>query len=162
MTDLCDDDGAEASCEQALKAGHDADAACVDVLVRPTLRPLFFCNILRRCKVHPCASFSSAVQRPLLCCKPQYTISCLIFRTTPLARLTSKYVPPLPHCFFVTICACICCRTRRCSAASCSPTKATTGETKFEQPSCFSPTPPAKLSWCWTGAATCLCCRGRS
>ena len=34
MTDLCDDDGAEAACEQALKAGHDADSSCVDVLVQ--------------------------------------------------------------------------------------------------------------------------------
>ena len=34
MTDLCDDDGAEAACELALKHGHDADATCVDVLVQ--------------------------------------------------------------------------------------------------------------------------------
>ncbi len=34
MTDLCDDDGAEAACEMALKAGHDADSTCVDVLVQ--------------------------------------------------------------------------------------------------------------------------------
>jgi hypothetical protein len=34
MTDLCDDDGAEAACEHALKLGHDADGSCVDVLVQ--------------------------------------------------------------------------------------------------------------------------------
>jgi hypothetical protein len=34
MTDLCDEDGAEAACELALKSGHDADATCVDVLVQ--------------------------------------------------------------------------------------------------------------------------------
>jgi hypothetical protein len=34
MTDLCDEEGAEAACELALKSGHDADGTCVDVLVR--------------------------------------------------------------------------------------------------------------------------------
>jgi predicted Zn-dependent protease len=34
MTDLCDDDGAEAACEDALRRGHEADATCVDVLVQ--------------------------------------------------------------------------------------------------------------------------------
>jgi tetratricopeptide (TPR) repeat protein len=34
MTDLCDEDGAEAACEEALRLGHAADATCVDVLVQ--------------------------------------------------------------------------------------------------------------------------------
>ena len=57
MTDLCDDDGAEAACEQALKEGHDADATCVDVLVQgASLR------IIQQRKAEAAPMLQSAIQ----------------------------------------------------------------------------------------------------
>ena len=51
MTDLCDDDGAEAACEHALKLGHDADGSCVDVLVQGA--SLRICQACQKYGSHP-------------------------------------------------------------------------------------------------------------
>ena len=90
MTDLCDEEGAEAACELALKSGHDADGTCVDVLVPLPLPSLYFCNILRRYRARLCELFSSAKPKPAPCCNPPFSLLCPTFRTTRPAPSTSK------------------------------------------------------------------------